>query len=144
MFVKLIDGKIENAPILLRDNEKTYSNPLPETLRAFGYKPLVKTEKPVRDGYFYDLEYVDNGDEIVETWIENEIPQPEIIEEPEPEIPVEEPTISEMENVEESAVETPAEEPVVEFEPEEIPAENVQDDTETGQENVQEPENIEE
>lgn len=113
MFVKLIDGKIENAPVLLRDNEKTYSNPTETTLRAFGYKPLIKTEKPVRDGYFYDLEYTESTDEIVETWIENEIPQPE------PETPVEEPT-------------------------EESPAENVQDDTETGQENVQEPENIEE
>lgn len=121
MFVKLIDGKIENAPVLLRDDEKTYSNPTETTLRAFGYKPLIKTEKPVRDGYFYDLEYTENTDEIVETWIENEIPQPEpeIIEEPEPETPVEEPT-------------------------EESPAKNVQDDTETGQENVQEPENIEE
>lgn len=119
MFVKLIDGKIENAPKLLRDENSTYSNPLPETLRAFGYKPLVKTEKPVRDGYFYDLEYTESADEIVETWIENKIPEPEIIEEPEPEIPVEEPT-------------------------EESRAENVQDDTETGQENVQEPENTEE
>ena len=130
MFVKLIDEKIENAPVLLRDDKKTYSNPTETTLRAFGYKPLVKTEKPVRDGYFYDLEYVDNGDEIVETWIENKIPEPEIIEEPEPETPVEEPTEeSPAENVQDVV---------------ENPDENVQDDTETGTENVQEPENIEE
>ena len=123
MYVKLIDGKIENAPKVLRDDQNTYANPLPETLRAFGYKPLVETECPNEEGYNYTFEYQETENQIEKIWVAHEI-----IVEPEP---VEEPV---------SESETQAEAPVVE----ETPAENVSEDDESGQENVQEVENTEE
>ena len=129
MFAKLIREndliKLEPAPVLLRDNEKTYSNPSETTLRAFGYKSLIKTEKPVRDGFYYVLDYAETPTDITEVWLEYEIPAP-VVEEPVAE------SVPETETIEES-------EPVAE----ESPAENVQDEPETDTVNVQETETTE-
>lgn len=70
MFVKLVDGKIEEAPILLVDETKTYSNPSTETLRAFGYKELVEEEMPEDDGKYYTVEYRETETEITKVWVE--------------------------------------------------------------------------
>jgi len=70
MFVKLVNGHIENAPVLLQDNEKTYSNPSTETLRAFGYKELVEEEMPEDDGKYYTSQYVENETTITKVWVE--------------------------------------------------------------------------
>lgn len=127
MYVKLIDGKIENAPKVLRDDQNTYANPLPETLRAFGYKPLVETECPNEEGYNYTFEYQETENQIEKIWVAHEI-----IVEPEPaEAPVEEPVSESETQVEASVIE-------------ETPAENVSEDDESGQENVQESEIVEE
>lgn len=80
MYVKFIDeNTIEKAPRVLKDEHNTYSNPLPETLAKFGYKPLVELECPNEDGYTYTVEYVDSEDQVVKTWTAHEI---EIEEEP--------------------------------------------------------------
>lgn len=93
MYVKLIDGKIENAPKVLRDDKNTYANPLPETLEKFGYKILVETECPNEEGYNYTFEYKETETQIEKIWVAHEI-----IVEPEP---MEEPVIEEtpVENV---------------------------------------------
>lgn len=70
MFVKLVNGHLEKAPVLLRDNEKTYSNPIEATLRAFGYKPLVEQETPEDDGKYYISQYVENETTITKVWVE--------------------------------------------------------------------------
>ena len=80
MYVKFIDeNTIEKAPRVLKDEHNTYSNPLPETLLAFGYKPLVEVECPNEDGYTYTVEYVDSEDQVIKNWVAHEI---EIEEEP--------------------------------------------------------------
>ena len=80
MYVKFIDeNTIEKAPRVLKDEHNTYSNPLPETLAKFGYKPLVEVECPNEDGYTYTFEYVDSEDQVVKNWVAHEI---EIEEEP--------------------------------------------------------------
>lgn len=82
MYVKLINEKtIENAPRVLRDDEKTYSNPLPETLAEFGYLPLVDAEMPEMDGYFFTKHYECDGNTVTVVWDKHEIQEPE----PEPE-----------------------------------------------------------
>lgn len=70
MFVKLVNGHLEQAPVLLRDNEKTYSNPTEATLRAFGYKDLVEQEMPEDDGKYYRSEYRETETEITKVWVE--------------------------------------------------------------------------
>lgn len=70
-YVKLINAnQIEKSPKLLRDENSTYSNPLPETLRAFGYKPLVEQEMPEDDGKYYTVEYRETETEITKVWVE--------------------------------------------------------------------------
>ena len=74
MYVKFIDeNTIEKAPRVLKDEHNTYSNPLPETLAKFGYKPLVEVECPNEDGYTYTVEYVDSEDQVVKNWVAHEI-----------------------------------------------------------------------
>lgn len=70
MFVKLVNGHLEKAPVLLQDNEKTYSNPTEATLRAFGYKPLVEQAMPEDDGKYYRSEYRETETEITKVWVE--------------------------------------------------------------------------
>lgn len=109
MFVKFIDeNTVENAPKVLRDDQNTYANPLPEILESFGYKALVETECPDEEGYTYTFKYENHKNNITKVWIAHEI-----VVEPEPVI-------------------------------EETPAENVLEDDESGQENVQESEILEE
>lgn len=82
MYVKFIDeNTIEKAPRVLKDEHNTYSNPLPETLLAFGYKPLVEVECPNEEGYTYTVEYIDSEDQVVKNWVAHEIVEEEPIEE---------------------------------------------------------------
>lgn len=124
MYVKFIDeNNVENAPKVLRDEQNTYANPLPETLGKFGYKPLVETECPNEEGYNYTFEYKETENQIEKIWVAHEIiVEPEIVEEP----------VSESETQVEASV------------IEETPPENVQEDDESAPENVQEVENTEE
>ena len=73
MYVKLIDGVIENAPKVLKDEHNTYSNPMPETLARFGYKPLVETECPNEEGYTYTVEYVEDSKQVIKNWVAQEM-----------------------------------------------------------------------
>ncbi len=78
MYVKLINEKtIETAPRVLRADEKTYSNPLPETLAEFGYLPFVETEMPEIDGYFFTKHYESDGNKVTVVWDKHEILQDE-------------------------------------------------------------------
>lgn len=39
-----------------------------------GYKPIIRTEAPVKDGFYYTEKWVDTGAAIVQEWDEHEIP----------------------------------------------------------------------
>lgn len=68
MYVKLIDKyTIEKAPVLLRDESKTYANPLPDVLFSFGYLPLITAPEP-DDGGRYERSYVSDGSSVTEVW----------------------------------------------------------------------------
>lgn len=78
MYVKLINEKtIETAPRVLRNDEKTYSNPSPETLAEFGYLPFVETKMPEIDGYFFTKHYESDGNKVTVVWDKHEILQDE-------------------------------------------------------------------
>lgn len=86
MFVKFIDSQnVQPAPKWINADEKIYSNPTEETLLAHGYKPLVETEKPVKEGCYYTFEYQDKENCVEKVWVEHEIePEPVIEENEEP------------------------------------------------------------
>lgn len=93
MYVKLIDKyTIEKAPVLLRDDHRTYANPLPDVLFRFGYLPLVTASEP-DDGGRYERSYVSDGSSVLEVWT----PVTFEPEEPEP-VPEDENTGTESEN----------------------------------------------
>lgn len=80
MYVKLIDKyTIEKAPVLLRDDRRTYANPLPDVLFRFGYLPLITAPEP-DDGGQYERSYVSDGSSVLEVWtpvvFEPEEPEP--------------------------------------------------------------------
>lgn len=103
-YAKFInENSIEIAPIVLRDDKKTYSNPLPEKLAEFGYLPLIETEMPNKSGFSYTYHYETDGESVIRVWDEHEnppMPEPEPVVEPEQEITEPETTESENESAE--------------------------------------------
>jgi hypothetical protein len=106
MYAKLVEGVLVEAPKVLFDSERTYSNPLPETLVAFGYKPVMEQERPEdKEGFYQVSHYEENDSTITKVWEYVEIP---VVEEP----VIEEEPVAE----EDSDAEPTAEEPVEETE----------------------------
>lgn len=92
MYAKLVEGGLVESPKVLFDSKRTYSNPLPETLVAFGYKPVVEQERPEdKEGFYQVSHYEENDSEITLVWEYVEIPvEDEVVEEPDAEPVVEE------------------------------------------------------
>ena len=97
MYVKLIDKyTIKKAPVLLRDDHRTYANPLPDVLFRFGYLPLITAPEP-DDGGQYERSYVSDGSSVLEVWT------PVVFEPEEPE-PVSEDENTDMESEHEAEI----------------------------------------
>ena len=43
-------------------------------LRQLGYKPIIRTVQPSKEGFYYVENWIDNGAEIVQEWEEHEQP----------------------------------------------------------------------
>ena len=43
-------------------------------IKELGYKPVTKTEMPIREGYYYTAKWTDTGAAIVQEWEEHEQP----------------------------------------------------------------------
>ena len=43
-----------------------------------GYKPIIRTEAPVKDGFYYTEKWTDTGAAIVQEWEEHEQPEDEL------------------------------------------------------------------
>lgn len=79
MYAKFRDSThVENAPRVLHDETRTIINPTPAILLEHGYKPVVETECPGEQGYWYSIEYVEEEEQITKTWVAHEM---EVIEE---------------------------------------------------------------
>ena len=76
MYKYIDENTIEEAPNVIADEERVYSNPLPETLLEHGYKELAETPKPEKEGFTYTLSYVDEENQIRQVWTEHEIVEP--------------------------------------------------------------------
>ncbi len=72
-------GKIESnvfgyAPVpIIVDGIATWTND-PAVYAAEGYLPVEHTSKPQREGYWYELTWVEQDGVIVQTWVEHENP----------------------------------------------------------------------
>lgn len=122
MYAKLVEGVLVEAPKVLFDSERTYSNPLPETLVEFGYKPVVEQERPEdKEGFYQVSHYEEHDSEITQVWEYIEIPVAEepVEDEPVEDETVEEPVAEEDSGAEPTVEEQPiAEEPILEEDPE--------------------------
>ncbi len=69
-YAKLIDNTLQYAQKVIRVEGKTFINPNAETLKAYGYYPVVETERPTADeGYLVtSAGYALDGDAIVRKW----------------------------------------------------------------------------
>ena len=72
-YGRFINEKFEYAPRVLIIGDKRIINPKEEHYLQAGYKKIIKTKMPVKEGYYYTSKFVDNGDAIVQEWEEHEI-----------------------------------------------------------------------
>lgn len=80
-FGKLVDGKLQYAPNPIKtDNGIIWSNE-PEAHLEYGYKAIVLTERPVKEGYYYGPSWIEHETTIEQGWIEYEEIKPELPEE---------------------------------------------------------------
>lgn len=74
-FGKIENGEMVYAPTPLSINGiPTWTND-PAIYAVEGYLPIVHSDMPERDGYWYELTYQVRDGVIVQTWVEHEIPQ---------------------------------------------------------------------
>lgn len=75
-------GKLTNGTFkpftgrYIRHNGRVYSNPTEATLRALGYKPLTKAERPEeREGCYISAVYTETDTEIIQSYEYVEMPE---------------------------------------------------------------------
>ena len=76
-YGKTVDGKLVFAGAMIKSIDREYYNPTDETKTALGYKPMVETATPVKEGFYYTPEWVEEKDRFVQMWKEHEILPPE-------------------------------------------------------------------
>lgn len=77
MYAKLENGVLIQAPKMLPsdDGEFIIYNPPAEVYREHGYYPVVFTEMPIPpEGYYYDADWEQEVDSILQIWVLYELP----------------------------------------------------------------------
>jgi hypothetical protein len=69
-YGKITNSNFDFAPRILAIGNKRIINPKEKHFLQAGYKKIIKTEMPIKDGYFYVPKYTDQGDSIIQEWIE--------------------------------------------------------------------------
>ena len=80
MYGKLIDNKLETAPNPLKADGKTIANPSEEMLLKQGYMPVLFTEQPCREGYYYIACYKVENNQIIQCWNECKVEENQTLE----------------------------------------------------------------
>ncbi len=80
MYGKLIDNKLETAPNPLKADGKTIANPNEDMLLKQGYMPVLFTEQPRRDGYYYIACYKVENNQIIQCWQEYKVDETKTLE----------------------------------------------------------------
>ena len=71
-YGRFINEKFEYAPRVLIIGDKRIINPTEEHFLQAGYKKIVKTEMPVKEGYYYTSKIVNKGGIPTQEWEEHE------------------------------------------------------------------------
>ena len=87
------DGTLSYAPVPLVLDGVNYWTNITDKYAQAGFLPVENTDTPVKDGFYYDSRYEQQGEKIVQVWDEHEIPIPE----PEPVEPDPEAQLAELE-----------------------------------------------
>ena len=72
-YGRFVSNKFEYAPRVLIIGDKRIINPKKEHFIQAGYKKIIKTEMPVKDGYYYASKIVDINGIPTQQWEEYEI-----------------------------------------------------------------------
>lgn len=82
MYASLTNGVFRRAPKKLSDGNVTIYNPTGEQYRNAGYKPVEFTTSPeAPEGYYYDPNWKEQDEAIVQVWHLEELPPEEASEE---------------------------------------------------------------
>lgn len=73
-------GKIENEKLIYAKNplwvgNKMIGNPTAQDYENNGFKPVIYSEMPIKEGCYYTATYTDDGTVIKQGWKEHELPQ---------------------------------------------------------------------
>lgn len=75
MYGKLIEGELRIAPKKLNGDGVVVYNPPAEMYLEQGWKPVIFTDEPeAQKGYTYESKWVENENEIIQTWELVELP----------------------------------------------------------------------
>lgn len=75
MYGKLIEGNLQIAPKKLNGDGVVVYNPPAEMYLEQGWKPVIFIDEPeVQKGYTYESKWVENENEIIQTWEFVELP----------------------------------------------------------------------
>lgn len=74
------NGKIEFAPVPLVIGGENFWTNIPEKYLEQGYLPVVKTEKPEKEGFYYTEFFEKENEKIFVRWEEHELsPEEEVV-----------------------------------------------------------------
>lgn len=85
-YAKIVNGSPEYVRLPLRLSADMVINGVthpsggdlhtndPAVLSSFGYKPVVRADMPVRDGYYYTVTWTESEGAITQGWEEHETP----------------------------------------------------------------------
>lgn len=75
MYGKLIEGNLQIAPKKLNGDGVVVYNPPAEMYLEQGWKPVIFIDEPeAKKGYIYESKWVENENEIIQTWELVELP----------------------------------------------------------------------
>ena len=76
-YGKLVKGELHIAGAVIMTGGREYYNPSDKLKIEMGFKPIIETEYPVKAGSYFTAAWQDNGKEIVKTWTEHALSEPE-------------------------------------------------------------------
>lgn len=72
-YGRFINEKFEYAPRVLIIDDVRIINPKEEHYLQAGYKKIIKTEMPVKEGYYYTSKIINNNSIPTQEWKEHKI-----------------------------------------------------------------------
>lgn len=70
------DNNLTYAILPLVINEENVWTNVPEKFVEAGYFPIIRSDMPEREGYYYTPIYHYEDETIIEEWVEHEAPEP--------------------------------------------------------------------